>query len=143
MIGTSARLQTGDSLTINDLLYGLLLPSGNDAAMALAIYCSGVLNGFGTKPFVEEMNLHARRLGMQNTTFNNPHGLGDYKNKSSAQDICKLASHVLRTKRLSKIVATPTYACHIRNTTDVRLVTWEYTNRLLGEGFIGVKTGVT
>jgi D-alanyl-D-alanine carboxypeptidase (penicillin-binding protein 5/6) len=64
MIGTTAHLKAGDSLTVKDLLHGLLLPSGNDAAMALAVHCSGLLNGFGLKPFVSEMNVMARFLGL-------------------------------------------------------------------------------
>jgi D-alanyl-D-alanine carboxypeptidase (penicillin-binding protein 5/6) len=68
-------------------MYGLLLPSGNDAATALALHCSNFFNGFGIRPFVDEMNVQAKRLGMRETSYNNPHGLGDIQNKSTARDI--------------------------------------------------------
>ena len=68
--GSSMYLQEGEILTIQDLLYGLMLSSGNDAAVALAIYCGGTVEGF-----VELMNDKARQLGLENTHFENPNGL--------------------------------------------------------------------
>jgi D-alanyl-D-alanine carboxypeptidase len=70
-----------------------MLPSGNDAALALAIHASKAMGeDDGVSKFIEEMNFWAHRLGMVNTTYNNPHGLADAKNKSTARDISRLAA---------------------------------------------------
>ena len=68
--GSSMYLQEGEVLTIQELLYGMMLHSGNDAAVALAIYCGGTVEGFA-----QMMNDKARALGLQNTHFENPNGL--------------------------------------------------------------------
>jgi D-alanyl-D-alanine carboxypeptidase (penicillin-binding protein 5/6) len=73
-------------------MFGLMLPSGNDAAVALALHCSLFLGDYGVPRFCEEMNYWAAKLGMKNTRYNNPHGLGDSINRSTARDICRLAS---------------------------------------------------
>ena len=75
--GTTAKLEAGDELCVGDLMYGLMLPSGNDAAYALAQHCTTILGGTGIRLFIEDMNTWARRLGMKDTKYNNPHGLGD------------------------------------------------------------------
>lgn len=87
MPGTSAKLQAGDEITVGNLMYGMMLPSGNDAAVALAQHCSQILGGSSVRTFIDEMNTYAKRLGMKDTTYNNPHGLGDIQNKSTARDI--------------------------------------------------------
>ena len=77
-------------LTLQELLYGLMLSSGNDAAVALAIYCGGTVEGF-----VERMNDKARVLGLNNTHFENPNGLDSPGHYSTARDLAKLASYAM------------------------------------------------
>ena len=89
MYGTNIYLQEGEIITIEDLLYGLILRSGNDAAIVLATYIGGT-----EEKFVDLMNKKAKELGMENTTFQNSHGLDDYtENYSSAYDMALLSSY--------------------------------------------------
>ena len=85
--GSSMYLREGEILTVQELLYGLMLHSGNDAAVALAIYCGGTLEGF-----VGLMNDKARQLGLKNTHFANPHGLDAPDHYSTAEDLALLAA---------------------------------------------------
>ena len=73
-----------------------MLPSGNDAAMALAKHCGDIVGKNGIESFVDMMNNHAKRFQMADTEYNNPHGLSDIKNKSSARDVCRLAHFFLK-----------------------------------------------
>ena len=84
--GSSMYLQEGEILTLQELLYGLMLSSGNDAAVALAIYCGGTVEGF-----VELMNDKARILGLRSTHFENPNGLDAPGHYSTARDLAVLA----------------------------------------------------
>ena len=88
--GSSMYLQEGEVLTILELLYGLMLHSGNDAAVALAIYCAGTVEGFA-----EMMNDKARALGLRNTNFENPNGLDSPNHYSTAKDLAILASKAM------------------------------------------------
>ncbi|KAL4493151.1 hypothetical protein ABPG72_003236 [Tetrahymena utriculariae] len=170
MIGTSAYLRSGDQLSVWDLLHGLMLPSGNDAAFALAEYMGRILffedndykeqlqqnpNSFenckakdAIKCFLKEMNRVAKDLKLTNTKFTNPHGLVNKSNRSSALDICKLSAHCLNKSQLFRqIVKTKQYTCQIRNKQgSIRIASWENTNKcLLRYSTVcdGVKTGVT
>ncbi|KAL4441658.1 hypothetical protein ABPG74_021590 [Tetrahymena malaccensis] len=170
MIGTSAYLRSGDQLTVWDLLHGLMLPSGNDAAFALAEYMGRILffedndykeqlqqnpNSFenckakdAIKCFLKEMNRVAKDLKLTNTKYSNPHGLVNKSNRSSALDICKLSAHCLNKSQLFRqIVKTKQYTCQIRNKQgNIRIASWENTNKcLLRYSTVcdGVKTGVT
>lgn len=144
-IGTTANLKTKDKIRLCDLMYGLMLPSGNDAATALAEYFGRTLPGnHPLANFIAEMNRAAKHLGLLNTVYCNPHGLMQKRNLSSARDTCKLASVAMGKNQFRKIVNTQQYSATIisENGTE-RVVHWANTNKLLSLGFDGVKTGVT
>ena len=100
--GTSMYLKEGEKLTISELLYGMLLQSGNDAANTLAYYV-----GKGDiSRFVEMMNESAEKIGLDNTNFKNPSGLPDDEHYSTAYDMAKLAKYALEIDEFSQIAAT-------------------------------------
>ena len=102
--GSMLYLKQGEKYTIEDLLYGLMLRSGNDAAMSLAY------NIFGYQKFIEEMNKKALYLRMYNTTFENPHGLNDdSENYSTAHDLSKLMRYALKNEKFRNIIKTTKY----------------------------------
>jgi D-alanyl-D-alanine carboxypeptidase (penicillin-binding protein 5/6) len=92
------------ALTLNDLLYGLMLPSGNDAALELARETAG-----STRAFVDAMNAKARELDLDDTHFTNPHGLDSRAHYSSAHDLAQLARYAMGNERFRQIAATPSY----------------------------------
>lgn len=145
--GTSAKLKTGDLLTVKSLLYGLMLPSGNDASVVLAEFFGNVLSPGCVRPdkrFVMEMNRCALEVGMPASHFSNPHGLMHCKNLSNSRDICKLASFALKNHFFREIVSSSSYVSEIVGKDGfLRFCHWNNTNKLLGKGFNGVKTGVT
>jgi D-alanyl-D-alanine carboxypeptidase len=144
--GTSADLKSGDQLSIFDLLFALMLPSGNDAAWTLAEHFGRLLYPSSSKPvkgFISEMNKNARIMGLAITYFANPHGLIYKKNVSCARDVCKLSSLAMKNHTFRKIVATKAYSAEILGIEGKRRVFWENTNKLLYKGFDGIKTGVT
>lgn len=145
--GTTANLSPNDKVRIRDLFYGLMLPSGNDAATALAEYFGGLLNPASYSPqslFISEMNQKATCIGMYSTVFGNPHGLVSKRNLSTARDVCKLASLCMKDAEFRTIVNTQQYCCEVINRRGrVRKEAWVNTNLMLSEGFQGVKTGVT
>lgn len=130
--GSSLYLKPMEEYSVRDLLYGLLLHSGNDAAVALAIACSG-----DETTFVEAMNYKARTLGMTHTHFQNPHGLEGEGHYSTARDMAVLAREVLKYPDLMEICGTKTH--NFGSTTLVNH------NKLLGSygGAVGFKTGYT
>ncbi|MFC4536455.1 D-alanyl-D-alanine carboxypeptidase family protein [Sphaerisporangium dianthi] len=137
--GTSADLRPGDRVPVGELLYGLLLPSGADAAHALAR-----TYGPGVDGFVAKMNATARRLGLRDTLYVNADGLpmpgGD--GYSTAQDQARLAAAALRDATFTKVTSTESHS--VGETAQHRAYTWTNTNHLLGEpGVLGVKTGFT
>ena len=146
MGGTSANLLEDSTLSIKSLLYGLMLPSGNDAAWALAEHFGGMMY-VTNKPvehFIEEMNTLAKELQLTCTHFKNPHGLAYKRNVSSARDVAVLAANALKEPVLREIVSCREYTAEVRGSDNkiTRLV-WRNTNILLDEGFGGIKTGVT
>ena len=153
MIGTTADLRAGDRIQLIDLLHALMLPSGNDAAQTIAEYFGGKIaerKGFLSmtkkldRLFVREMNVLAGALGMRRSFFQNPHGMSMKKNHSTVRDVGTLAASALRLPLFLSIVNTRSYTCSVPNKrVPVRTLTWENTNRLLFQGFDGVKTGVT
>lgn len=156
LIGTSARLREGDELYLWDALHGMMLPSGNDAAFAIAEFLGRYLRGKqgGTDTgsrgsvavFIKEMNRTAQDCGLSTTVYTNPHGLPDSRNRSCARDIGLLASTALQLPAFASIVSTQHYSCYIAQKSALfpfRSVRWTNTNRMLGEGWQGVKTGVT
>ena len=142
--GTRAGLSKGDSLRIWDLLHGLMLPSGNDAAVALAEYFGSFLvSSQPINAFLGKMNSLCRKLKLDDTLFRNPHGMSTSINISSAKSVALLALYALKIPVFCKIVNTYNYTCAIVNKNEIRKVTWINTNRLLRKGFNGVKTGYT
>ena len=129
--GSSMYLRAGECLTVEELLYGLLLCSGNDAALAVT-ECAG-----GVEPFVALMNEKAAALGMENTHFANPNGLDDEGHYSTAYDMALLACAAVNEPTLRRIAATRTAVIGGRTLTNH--------NKLLGrvDGGIGLKTGYT
>ena len=96
------------------------------------------------KYFLQEMNRYARALGLESTNYANPHGLSHKNNKSTAADIGKLACIVMQDPLVREIVIQKHYVCQGRDLQDEpREYSWTNTNKLLGKGFNGVKTGVT
>ncbi len=130
--GSSMYLKAGEILTIEAMLYGLMLHSGNDAAVALALACSG-----SVEEFVALMNLKAQKLGLQNTHFENPNGLDGKMHYSCARDLAVLTQHALENEAFAKIVATKTITIANRTLTNHNRLLWSC------EGCIGVKTGYT
>jgi len=130
--GSSLYLQEGENLSVQDLLYGLMLHSGNDAATALAIYCGG-----NESAFVEMMNEKAGRLGLQDTHYANPHGLDHDGNYSTARDLAKLAAFALDNEVFYQAVSCKTVTVGNRSLRNHNKLLFHY------EGAIGVKTGYT
>jgi D-alanyl-D-alanine carboxypeptidase (penicillin-binding protein 5/6) len=147
--GTSCRLAAGEKVAVRDLLFGLLLPSGNDASVALAEHFGSRFEPEGEKElnphdrFVAEMNRTAAALKMTETKYIDPHGLG--RNLSSARNLAILAASAFKDPLFRKYVGTRRHQCEVTAADGSRRpVTWENTNRLLGiEGFEGIKTGTT
>jgi len=134
--GSSAYLKNGDVLSVEELLYALLLQSANDAAVALAYHISG-----SVEAFAELMNEKAVELSLSDTHFTNPHGLDDEEHYTTAEDLAIIASELLYDPILSKIVSTykKTFI------TEDRQRTYVNHNKLLKlyDGAIGIKTGFT
>ena len=130
--GSSIYLRPGEVITVEALLCGLLLESGNDAADVLAYVCAGSLEAFA-----ELMNRTAARLGMDSSHFANPSGLNDEAHYSTARDMAVLGAACLKNAVVAKICA--------QRTTRFGERTFRNHNRLLGlyEGCVGMKTGYT
>jgi D-alanyl-D-alanine carboxypeptidase (penicillin-binding protein 5/6) len=129
-------LEPGERMTVRDLLYALLLPSANDAALTLAEGVAG-----SEKRFVREMNREARRLGLTHTGYANPIGLDEKGNYSSARDLVTLASDDLRNRLFARIVDTPSAV--LRSGEGTRRVTTRNTLLVAKPWVVGVKTGHT
>ena len=153
MNGTSARLQPGDHLKLIDLMHGMMLPSGNDAAQCIAEFMGKKIAEHKAIPgitkdhdklFIREMNQQAEKLRMRKTFYQNPHGMSIKRNHSTARDVSILASIAMRLTLFRSIVNTQMYSCRITDKRgDERVWTWENTNKMLQKGYEGVKTGVT
>lgn len=130
--GSSMYLRPGERVTARELLYGLLLHSGNDAALALALHVAG-----SEEEFVRRMNACAAQLGLRNTHFSNPHGLDSEQNYATARDLAELTRHALQNETFRQIVATRTATVADRKLTNHNRLLWRY------DGAIGVKTGYT
>lgn len=130
--GSSAYLRAGEKLTVRELLYALMLSSGNDAAAALAIHVSGSI-----EKFAGDMNAKAKELGLENTSYKNPHGLDAEGHYSTARDLAKLTQYALKNNDFKDIVSTKTAAVGSRSLTNHNKLLWNI------DGAIGVKTGYT
>ncbi len=130
--GSSMYLQEGEVLTLQELLYGLMLSSGNDAAVALAIYCGGTVEGFA-----ELMNDKARNLGLRNTHFANPNGLDSPGHYSTARDLAVLSAYAMENPVFRQTVSTKSLMLGQRYLTNHNKLLWRV------EGADGIKTGYT
>ena len=135
--GSGIYIQVGEEMTLRDLLYGLMLRSGNDAALAIANYVGGSVDNF-----VEMMNSKAKDLKMRNTTFNNPSGLDQEEgNYSTAYDMALLASYAMKLDDYKIITGTKKYTL----STNKNTYSWINKNKLLSlyKYTTGGKTGFT
>lgn len=137
--GSTMGLQAGDVVTVEDLLWGLLLPSGNDAAETLARY----LGGGSVQKFVGMMNEKAQALGLSGTHYANPHGLDDPDHYSTAYDLGVLSRYAMQKPLFAKIAVTKEYTVRaarpyvLRNTNQLLFLEKDV------PGVTGVKTGFT
>ena len=125
-------LKEGEVLSIQELLYGMMLRSGNDAAMALAIYCGGTVEGFAAM-----MNDKARTLGLTQTHFENPHGLDSTHHYSTARDLAVLTAYAMKNPIFYQTVSTKSVTVGNRTMQNHNKLLWRV------EGADGVKTGYT
>ena len=130
--GSSMYLKEGEVLTLQELLYGLMLSSGNDAAVALAIYCGGTVEGF-----VQLMNDKAFRLGLDGTHFANPNGLDSPNHYSTARDLAVLAAYAMENPIFYQTVSTKNVRFGNRSLQNHNKLLWRV------DGVDGVKTGYT
>ena len=130
--GSSMYLQEGEVLTLQELLYGLMLQSGNDAAVALAIYCGGTVEGFA-----ELMNDKARLLGLTGTHFVNPHGLDAPGHYSTARDLAVLGAYAMENPIFARTVSAKQVRIGDRYLTNHNKLLWRV------DGAEGIKTGYT
>ncbi|MFK8850958.1 D-alanyl-D-alanine carboxypeptidase family protein [Streptomyces sp. Ac-502] len=142
---SSARLIVGDKVTVRQLLYGLMLPSGCDAAYALADkFGSGSTRAARVKSFIGQMNTAAKNLGLKNTRFDSFDGIGNGANYSTPRDLTKLASSAMKNATFRSVVGTKSTKQKVTTKSGgYRYMSWTNTNNLLGSyaGTIGVKTG--
>lgn len=130
--GSSMYLRSGERWKLETLLYGLMLSSGNDAALAVADHC-----GPGVEAFVAKMNEKAAALGMTHSSFANPNGLDDANHYSTARDMAVLAAYAMENDDFVRIVSTKSIVIDGRSMTNHnKLLSWY-------EGCIGIKTGYT
>lgn len=130
--GSSMYLKAGETYTMEELLYGMMLASGNDAATAVACHTAGDIPSFAAL-----MNEKAAELGMTGSSFENPHGLDGETHYSTARDMAVLAARAMENENFVKIVGT--------HSTTIKGLTYVNHNKLLTmcDGVIGVKTGFT
>ena len=142
-----AGLRSGVQLTLEDLLYGLMLPSGNDSAVAIAEHISGSVDAF-----VELMNKEANALGATNSHFVNPHGYHDENHYTTAYDLYLIFNQGILNQKFIDIISSATYTTDIKEPDgSTRSVTWKQSNLFLNGTrtapenvtVIGGKTGTT
>ena len=128
--GSSVYLKAGDVYTVRDLLYGLMLRSGNDCAVTLALMHSGTIEAFS-----EEMTERAAAMGAEHSNFMNPHGLPDVRHYTTARDLALVAAYAMQNAAFREIVSCKYYEPQ----------GWKNKNKMLSayEGASGIKTGFT
>lgn len=156
--GSTADIREGESLTVRESLYGLMLPSGNDMSVALAEHFGGRIGAdevLSERPadltedplplFVKAMNDEADRLGMTSTHYENPHGLSVGEHLSTANDLAILARTAFESELYRQYTGTRQHGTTVNGASGYqRNVVWKNTNELLGtEGYDGIKTGTT
>ena len=134
--GSTLGLKTGDEITYNDLLYGLMLCSGNDCAIQIAVSIAG-----SVEEFANLMNKKAQELGLEHSKFVTPHGLDNEGHYTTALELAIIADYALNIEKIQEVVSTKTYTVNINGYSK----TINNTNELLGylNGVNGVKTGFT
>lgn len=130
--GSSLYLKEGEQLSVSDLLYGMMLHSGNDVSVALSIGCCGTVSAF-----VDRMNEKADTLDLENTHFENPNGLDGKEHYSTAHDLAKLTAYALKVPGFREIVSCKTITVGNRSLRNHNRLLW------MMDGIIGVKTGFT
>lgn len=130
--GSSIYLTENEEIDIRDLLYGLMLRSGNDSATTLAIHHSG-----SVELFAKIMNERAKKIGAENSNFTNPSGLPDENHYTTARDLCKLAKYARQNEIFSKIVSTVNYTGKYKSFSNKNKMLHMY------NGANGIKTGYT
>ncbi len=151
--GSTSEVKAGEKLPVEELLYGMMLPSGNDATVAFAEHFGERLADEKDKEkhldayecFVSAMNRKAAELGMTRTHFNNTHGLPSPGHQTTARDLAHLAFVAFQLPEFRKVVGTPRHGYTLDSVTGYkRNIEWHNTNQLLKyEGYDGIKTGTT
>lgn len=136
--GSSIYLQQGETLTLLELLYALLLQSANDAAVAIAIETAG-----SVASFADMMNRKAEELGLRNTHFTNPHGLDEEEHYTTAHDLALISACALENETIRSIVSTYKKSLPISSSCTPRVLVNHNKLLKLYRGTIGVKTGFT
>ncbi len=136
--GSSLYLKAGEKLTVTELLYGLMLESGNDAAVALAIACDGSVD-----KFADRMNARAESLGLTDTHFANPHGLSAEGHYTTARELALITAEALRNNLFREIVSTYKKQIPYDGTEGARYLTNHNPLLTKYDGLFGVKTGWT
>lgn len=141
------HIKSGETLTLEQLLYGLMLPSGNDAGAAIAVHMGGSLDAFS-----DMMNAEARKLGATDTHFVNPHGLTDSTHLTTAYDLYLILNEALKYPAFRDIISTAEYTANYQDADgNAKQQTWNNSNKYLtgaeptpdGLHVIGGKTGTT
>ena len=130
--GSSIYLSKDEKIDIRDLLYGLMLRSGNDSATALAIHHSGSI-----EKFAAVMNERAKKIGAEHSNFKNPSGLPDDEHYTTAYDLCTIACYAMKNEVFKQIVSTTSYAGKYKNFINKNKILYKYENAN------GIKTGYT
>lgn len=130
--GSSIYLKKDERIDVRDLLYGLMLRSGNDSAVALAIHHSGSVENF-----VTVMNERAKRIGADNTNFKNPSGLPDDEHYTTARNLCNIACYAMNNEIFREVVSSKSHVGKFRSFENKNKMLYRY------EGANGVKTGYT
>lgn len=156
--GTRAELVYGDRIILWDLMHGMMLPSGNDAAICVAEYFGQLIykrmyekynseSRSTSSPinyFITEMNNNAKELKLFHTNYANPHGLNNTNNKSTAEDVGRLCAVAMKMEKFRELVGCKEYSCiAISSEGEERAYHWMNTHKLLSEGYSGIKTGIT
>ena len=136
--GSSMGLLAGDTVTLHDLLYGLMLSSGNDAANVIAYHLGGTVDGF-----VKQMNQKAKEIGLENTNFVTPSGLDADEHYTTAYDLAKLAAYALKNEDFAAAVSSKSATLNYGNPPYRRTLTNHNKLLKLYDDAIGVKTGYT
>ncbi len=153
-VGSTAGVRSGEQVSVRNLLYGMMLPSGNDASVAFAEHFGARVSGAAMASddanvayadFVAAMNQAAKELGMEKSNYTNTHGLSNKEHVISAADLIRLTHVATQFKLFRQINNTRQFGCELVGAQGYRRnIVWKNTNRLLEiEGFSGVKTGTT